>query len=56
MKNMKSLLLKTLGILVALSMVLTLSMAVLAAESYPSKPVKLIIVRSEDVLIFVVLG
>lgn len=43
MESMKSLLLKTLGIVLALLMVLALSMAVEAAEPYPSKPVRLII-------------
>jgi tripartite-type tricarboxylate transporter receptor subunit TctC len=45
MKKMKSLLLKTLGTLLALSVVLAVSTtaALAAAESYPSKPVRLII-------------
>ena len=43
MKKMKSLLLKTLGVGLALSMVLALSTVVEAAEAYPSKPVRLII-------------
>ncbi len=42
MKNMKSMLLKTLGIMIAFSAVLAVSTAVLAAASYPSKPVRLI--------------
>ena len=43
MKNIKSLLLKTLGIMLVLSAVLAVSTAVLAADSYPSKPVRLIV-------------
>ncbi len=43
MPHMKSLLLKTLGIMLALSEMLAFSMAVLAADPYPSKPVRLIV-------------
>jgi tripartite-type tricarboxylate transporter receptor subunit TctC len=43
MKNMKSWLFKTLVMLLALSMVLTFSAAVLAADSYPTKPVRIIV-------------
>ena len=43
MKNIKSLLLKSLGIMLALSAVLAVSTTVLAAASYPSKPVRLIV-------------
>ncbi|MFH1069262.1 MAG: hypothetical protein V1794_06530 [Candidatus Glassbacteria bacterium] len=43
--NMKSLLLRTLGITLALSAVLAASAvtAVLAADAYPSKPIRLIV-------------
>lgn len=43
MRNMKSILSRTLGILLSLSMVVTLSTAVLAATPYPSKPVRFIV-------------
>ncbi|MBI4191871.1 MAG: tripartite tricarboxylate transporter substrate binding protein [Betaproteobacteria bacterium] len=40
---MKSTLFKTFGILLSFSMVVTLSMAVLAADPYPDKPVRLVV-------------
>ena len=43
MPNMESLLMKALGLLLALAIVLPLSAAVAAADSYPSKPVRLIV-------------
>jgi tripartite-type tricarboxylate transporter receptor subunit TctC len=43
MLTMKSRLVKTLGILIAVSILLIFPSAVLAADSYPSKPIKLII-------------
>ena len=43
MPNLKSLLLKTLGIILAVSTVLAFSTAVLAADAYPSKPVRLVV-------------
>ena len=43
MRTMKSRLFKTLGILIAVSTLLISPSAVLAADSYPSKPIKLII-------------
>ncbi len=42
MLNIKSLLLKTLGIMLTFSAVLVVSTVVLAADSYPSKPVRII--------------
>ncbi len=43
MKNVKSLLLKILGIMLFLSVILSVSADILAAASYPNKPVRLII-------------
>ena len=43
MPNMKSLLIKTLGVLLALVIGLPLAEALAAADSYPSKPIRLII-------------
>jgi tripartite-type tricarboxylate transporter receptor subunit TctC len=43
MKSMKSLPFKTLGILLALCMVLALATAAAAAEAYPTKPIRLIV-------------
>lgn len=46
MKAIKSLLLEALGPVVMVSMVLTLSTVVLAAESYPTKPIRMIVPTS----------
>jgi tripartite-type tricarboxylate transporter receptor subunit TctC len=43
MKNMKSMLFKILGIVLALSLVLTLTIGVPLAQTYPTKPIRLII-------------
>ena len=43
MSTMKSLVFKTLGIMLAFSVAFTFSTVVLAADPYPSKPVQLII-------------
>ena len=43
MPKMQSLLMRSLGLLLALAIVLPLSAAIAAADSYPSKPVRLIV-------------